>query len=180
MERPLVIFVMLLFIFGCRSLNTNVYEANDKYDIFVGFKIIRIEKDFLRIEKYSYTIIGIEKGESKYQVLIPNAELKETSSTLNIIPSEHFFKFNDGSLVYIVKNGHIDDEKIKHKGYFKLNKEELLDLIYNNDISGIDGVKLKNNKFHGVHFYDQVAIIYLNVHEANVKLFNTSISSLLR
>lgn len=172
-----IILVLLVVSFtSCKASKTYTFEETK--ELFALFKTIKIEDTFLKIEKKQITLTRQNKIEAPYKLMIPNISLNQTSGTFSRIPSEHIFKYDNGSSIYIVKYGHLNSNKIKFQNHYKLKKKAFLDLIWKNNINNLDDVKLKNNKFHGVHFYNDIAILYINVKEKDLELFNMSISSL--
>ncbi|MEJ6791670.1 MAG: hypothetical protein QNK89_02745 [Lacinutrix sp.] len=172
-----IILVLLVVSFtSCKVSKT--YKLEETKELFALFKTIKIEDTFLKIEKKQITLTTQNKIEEPYRLMIPNISIYQTSGTFSSIPSEHIFKYDNGSSIYIVKNGHLNSNKIKFQNHYLLKKKEFLDLIWKNNISNIDDVKLKNNKFHGVRFYNEIAILYINAKEKDLELFNKSISSL--
>lgn len=174
-KNILKIIVLLLPIAITSCKTGTMYTAKDTSEKLAVFKILDIEDDYVRIEKLRITITRQDKTEESYQLLLPNIGLYYASGTINSIPSNHNFKYDNGSSIYIVSNSF---ETNIGRGFYKLKKQELLDLIWQNHISILDKVKIKKEKHNGVFFYDGIAILYTNVKEKDLELFNKSISSL--
>jgi hypothetical protein len=165
--KKLLVLVVLIISCNCSTKLVNKSKLG-------VFEIENIEGNTILLSKRETTLKNNDeiKIEHPYKLRVPST-LIEIKSTITVIPNRNELLFDDNQKVLIFEN---KKKQVLHKT--NLKKDDFLSELYNNKLSNfINNQQLYKSRYFGIYTHKNYVIVYLNVKEKNISIFNDILKS---